>query len=247
MHRNHAEGVVLAACRCGRRGAGAPRSAASRASRVVDLLGDRERRASGYPSRPHRVELSGPVPGTPPRTGRLHTVEITERVVGCGSRSSARPQRPPSLTQRRRRIRACRAAHPKIRNFSAFRTASHLVSDRRFCGPRPLANRGPGGQSLCAAGLGLACGSIEQRELTTRYSINVTLGGCCHHEAGPAPDENRRTGGGVGASSPPNCERDRGNERHTLAVRRHPTTGTPQGRPGTALLGVWNIHRDSAA
>jgi hypothetical protein len=29
--------------------------------------------------------------------------------------------------------------------------------------------------------------SNEMRPL--RYSINVTLDGCCHHEAGPPPDE----------------------------------------------------------
>jgi dihydrofolate reductase len=45
--------------------------------------------------------------------------------------------------------------------------------------------------NLCALqGLGLACASRESNKVRPlRYSINITLDGCCHHEAGLAPDE----------------------------------------------------------
>jgi dihydrofolate reductase len=46
------------------------------------------------------------------------------------------------------------------------------------------------GQSVRAAGLGRTCASRESNEMRPlRYSINVTLDGCCHHEAGLPPDE----------------------------------------------------------
>jgi len=46
---------------------------------------------------------------------------------------------------------------------------------------------GRGGRPSTVGRRGRIMGDIAMRPL--RYSINVTLDGCCHHEAGMVPDE----------------------------------------------------------
>ena len=51
-----------------------------------------------------------------------------------------------------------------------------------------LANRAPDGQSV-RAGARSAWSQREREMRPLRYAINISLDGCCHHEAGLAPDE----------------------------------------------------------
>jgi len=51
-----------------------------------------------------------------------------------------------------------------------------------------LANRAPDGQSV-RAGARSPWSQREREMRPLRYAINISLDGCCHHEAGLAPDE----------------------------------------------------------
>src|SRR4249920_832494 len=84
---------------------------------------------------------------------------------------------------------------------------------RSSCGMRPV-------RAICcelrAWGGRAHRGSNEMRPL--RYSINVTLDGCCHHEAGLPPDEEsmRLPGRAGGPQTQTRTQADPGVDRTTL-------------------------------